>query len=250
MKTSLTFVLLILITINSLGQEWNDKYGSPIVVLTETNPWLMVIGSDVPTIVLYQYGDIIYKRRTKSSFEYYSNKIDTAEMQKLILSLGITDSLIKMPEYISATQTTDQPTNELILSFDSVYVKRVYGNLRETEKPSQVRENAPKYFLKVYDNLLDLTKKRSKKWFPDYVEVMLTDYSYSPEIPLKWPETWPGLSSKMTVKRGDDLYSIYLKKENYDDLIKLIKSLKEKQAIEIDGEKFSISYRFPYPNIR
>ena len=112
----------------SFGQEWNEKYGAPIVVLIETDPWLMVIGSDVPTIAIYQYGDVIYKRIENKKMNYYSVKLDTSETQELIYSLGISDSLIKMADYTNATDWTDQPTNELILNFDSARVKRVYGN--------------------------------------------------------------------------------------------------------------------------
>jgi hypothetical protein len=79
---------------------------------------------------------------------------------------------------------------------------------------------------------------------------MLTDYSHSPEKPLKWPDDWPNLKSAQTVKRSESLYSIYLEKEQFDRFKKLVKKLKEKQAIEINGKKFSVSYRLPFPNFR
>jgi hypothetical protein len=54
-KTILTILLTFSLAI-SFGQTFNDKYGQPIIVLIETDPWLMVIGSDVPTFALYENG--------------------------------------------------------------------------------------------------------------------------------------------------------------------------------------------------
>jgi hypothetical protein len=243
------FTILSLVTIfsASFGQEWNEKYGAPIVVLVETDPWLMVIGSDVPTIAIYQYGDVIYKRIENKKINYYSVKLDTAETQKLIYGLGISDSLIKMPAYTTATDWTDQPTNELILNFDSARVKSVYGDLRNK---GESRNRTPKYFLNVYDNLIDYKNKKEKAWLPDFIEIMLTDYGHSPEEPLKWPSDWPDLKSKSTIMRSESLYSIYLEKDRFNDFINLVRSLKEKQAVEINSVKFSVSYRFPFPNLR
>ena len=54
MKKYIFGLLLLIITNHSFGQELNEKYGQPVVVLVETNPWLMVIGSDVPTFAHYE----------------------------------------------------------------------------------------------------------------------------------------------------------------------------------------------------
>ena len=68
--------------------------------------------------------------------------------------------------------------------------------------------------------------------------------------PKQWPENWPNLESESTVQRSESLYSLYLPKVNFEDFINLISNLNEKQAVEINGKKFSISYRFPFPNLR
>ena len=246
-KRYLIIVALLMIFNLSYGQKWNEKFGAPKVVLIETNPWLMVIGSDVPTIAIYESGYIVYKRVVKKRMKYYSVKIDSVKTQELISDLGITNKLVKMKDYIEASSWTDQPTNELILNLDSVIVKRVYGNLRNDKK---VRKKTPKHFLSVYDRLIKYENKDAKEWKPDFIEIMLTDYSYSPEDPIKWPKEWPDLKGSLTVKRSESLYSLYLPKENFKEFIKLISELKEKQAVEINGKKFSLSYRFPFPNLR
>jgi len=229
------------------GQQYNEKYGQPIVVLYETDPWLMVIGSDVPTFALYENGQIIYRKIVDKRYKYFEIKNDREKTQTIIKSFGITDSLMKQPDYIQATDWTDQPTNILILNFDTLRQISVYGDLN---KKNEAREKAPKDFVTVYDNILKFEDKSALDWLPDTIEILATSYSHSPEKPLKWPSEWNDIKSSTTVKRSDDLYSLYIDKKHFSELVILLKNLKEKQAVEINGEKYSLSYRLPFPNLR
>jgi hypothetical protein len=78
---------------------------------------------------------------------------------------------------------------------------------------------------------------------------MLSDYSHSPEAALKWPSNWPDLNNPKSVTRQGGVTSIYLDKKYLNDLEKLLKERKEKQAIEINGRKFFAGYRFLFPNL-
>ena len=246
-KTLLTLLLTFSLTI-SFGQTYNEKYGQPIVVLIETDPWLMVIGSDVPTFALYENGQIIYKKVVDKKWKYFEVLNDRETTQKIIKSFGITDSLMKQQDFIEASSWTDQPTNIMLLNFDTVRQISVYGRIRETK--NEAREKVPKDYLTVFDNIIKFESDKAKEWLPDTFEVMATKYNYSPEKPLKWNKDWNDIKSSSTVKRSDDLFSIYLDKKYFDDFIKLLKSMKEKQAVEINGEKYSLTYRLPFPNIR
>jgi hypothetical protein len=108
---------------------------------------------------------------------------------------------------------------------------RVYGSLRDPK--SEARAHTPKDFLTVYDQLIHFKDQAAKEWLPDTIEVMATRYSYAPEKPLKWNAAWNDPKSPTTVKRNDNLYSIYLTKNQFPDLVKLLRSMKEKQAVEI-----------------
>lgn len=245
------FISTLLFTLSltvSFGQTFNEKYGQPIVVLIETDPWLMVIGSDVPTFTLYENGQIIYKKVVDRQWKYFEVTNDRETTQKIIKSFGITDSLMKQQDYIEASSWTDQPTNIMLLNFDTVRQISVYGRLRDSK--NEARQKTPKDFLTVYDNIIKFEVDSAKEWLPDSVEVMATKYSYSPEKPLKWNKEWSDIKSNTTVKRSDDLYSIYLDKKHFDEFVKLLRSLKEKQAVEINGEKYSLTYRLPFPNLR
>jgi hypothetical protein len=247
-RTTLLFYTLFTWLTFSIGQTFNEKYGQPIVVLIETDPWLMVIGSDVPTFALYENGQVIYKKVIDKRWKYFEVRNDKEATQKIIKSFGITDKLMKQIDYIEASAWTDQPTNIMLLNFDTVRQISVYGRLRDAK--NEARKKTPNDFLIVYDNIIKFESDTAKEWLPDTFEVMATKYSYSPEQPLKWNKDWDDINSKTTVKRNDDLYSIYLDKKYFEDFINLLRSVKEKQAVEINGEKYSLSYRLPFPNLR
>lgn len=248
MKKSLLAIVFAFLCGSSFGQTFNENYGSPIVVLYETDPWLMVIGSDVPIFALYENGQIIYRKTIDRQHIYFEIKNDREETQKIIKSFGISDDLMKQEDYIEASTRTDQPSNILILNFEELKEIHVYGDLRHQD--NEDRKNVPTAFLNVYDNILKFEDSRAVEWLPEQIEVLATAYGHSPERPLKWNNAWDDLNSPTTVQRSEQLYSIYLAQEHYTDLLKLMKSLKEKQAVEINGKKFSLSYRLPFPNLR
>jgi hypothetical protein len=248
MKKISLFLLICTFSSKAFSQSFNPKYGSPVLVLIVTNPWLMVIGSDVPSFVVYENGQIIYKKTINNVVKYYEANLGNEEAKKTISELGLTDSLLKLPKYINASNSSDQPTNELLLNLDSLTEISVYGNLRETN--GEARLKTPQPFLTIYDNIIKYENSSAKTWLPDSIEVIVSGYSYAPEKSLLWPQNWPDLKSNTTVKRGDSLYSIYLDKKYFNEFIKLRSSLKEKQAILINGKKFSISYRLPFPNLK
>ena len=243
----LTLLSFALVLISCSGQTDKEKYGRPIIALIESDPWLMVIGSDVPTFALYENGQIIYKKIIDKETKYFEVTNNKETIQKLIKSFGITDNLMKQKDYIEASTATDQPTNILLLNFDNVRQLSVYGELRNLK--NQARKETPKDFLDVYDKIIKFEDKKAIEWLPNTFEVMATKYSYATEKSLKWNSEWNDIKSKSTVKRNEDLYSIYLDKKYYKEFMELLKNMKEKQAVEINGEKYSLTYRLPFPNL-
>lgn len=246
MKKTLLLLLSICTVAISCKPQHKTGYGSPLVVLTETDPWLMVVGSDSPTIAIYENGQVIYKKPADDKAEYYKVNLSHEDLLQTINNLGINDCLKRLPKHIDVSRATDQPTAKLFLNLDSVKIINVYGQLRRARD----RDKAPACFINAFNNLIKYQHDRAKEWLPDSIEVMLTNYSYSPEKPLAWPAAWPDLKNKTTIKRGDDLFSIYLDKKYYSAFIKLNSSLKENQAVLVNGQKFSVSYRIPFPNLK
>lgn len=247
MKRILLTTLGIFSFLCTFGQTLNEEYGHPIIILIETNPWLMIIGSDVPTFALYENGQIIYKKTNNGKDQYYEIKYDFEKTQAIIKTLGITDDLMNQPEDINASNWTDQPTNIMMFAFDSLKYISVYGDLRSPESDARIK--TPKSFLTVYDSILNFNDANAEKWLPEKIEILATPYDYSPKVPLKWNNEWGNIDSPSTVVRHEDLYSIYIDKKYFKDFISLTKKLKEKQAVEINNKKYSLSYRLPFPNL-
>jgi hypothetical protein len=213
--------------------------------LTEENPWLMVMGSDVPTFALYETGQIIYKTIEKDHLKIYEVELPKEELQKVIQSLLISDNIYKLPNDIEATNWTDQPTNKLALDLNNQKSINVYGSLDEN---SDARKKTPNEFLIVYDKIKKYRSESAKEWLPDKIEVMFWDYNYAPNK-KPWPNKFSDLKSISTIKRGG-MYSVYIDRSDFAEFKKYYVSLGEKEAVEINGEKMAISYRFPFPNIK
>ena len=243
----LIFLFFLLVTTASSGQTVDQRYGTPVVVLTEINPWLKVLGSDVPSFVLYEKGQVIYQRlENGKASQYFEANLSSEEAKRIVSSLGITDSLLALPDFIEATTKGNQPTNELMINTKGTKIISVYGNLRTDAK---ARKATPKAFLSVYNKVTQYRNAKAKEWQPSIVEVLLTNYNHSPVMPVRWPAQWPGLQSPVVVKRSEQLYSLFLDEKHLNTLNRLISGLKPKQGVEIDGKKFSVAYRLPLPNL-
>jgi hypothetical protein len=246
MRIIILLFLASLITFTVSGQIRNTEYGNPIVALIETDPWLWVMESDVPTIALYDSGHIIFKKGDKTDSIYYTVRLDSSEMQALVFELGLTDSLLEMPNYTKASTYTDQPDNILILNFEKFYMKKVYGNLRSMK--SGARDKTLNAFIRVYDKLIHYSNSSATEWVPEYVEIMIQKTKSKKEA-FHWPDDWPDLNSKTTLKRIRGQYSIYLEYAKFVALTKQLNSSKQGHLIEIDGKRFFAFYRFPFPNM-
>lgn len=219
-------------------------YGEPVVVLTVTNPWLMVIGSDVPSFALYEQGQVIYSKVVDQHRKFFEAVLTAAERDALLAQLDL-PALAELPREIEAVQATDQPDNIIYArQADSAITRTVYGYLTEGEG----RKHTPKAFLRAYELLLNYTNDRAVEWIPRSIELMVWDYDYAPNS-RPWPADWPDLHSATTIERSNGMYSIYLPRERMDELRQYLREGKEKEAVVINERKMTVSVRFPFPNL-
>lgn len=232
-------------SLNLVGRGYESSYGKPLIILTITDPWAMVMGADIPQFALYEKGQIIYQFIENNEVKLLEITLTSAELLQAIQSFGITDDLYMLETSIEASESTDQPTNILTLNLDKNKTFRVYGNLNVID----VRMKTPMPFKTVYDKIKSYRNDSAKVWIPQKIEVMFWDYNYAPNK-RPWVKGFPDLKSSNTIKFDDDRYSVFLDKADYEEFIKFYKSRGEKEAVEINGRKMSISYRLPFPNIR
>ncbi len=232
------------------------KGPKPIAVLVQTDPWLMVIGSDIPRVVLYDDGQVIFLKEDKNKRQVFFQKRlsadELASMKKKISSFGDYSKLKRHYEIISAT---DQPETRIYLDLGGqAFVTSVYGlEISDRKDPphsssraEQQHDALPKAIRDLHAYMTSLDFADAKPWVPQYIEVMIWGYDYAPDESIHWPKEWPGLESPSTLKRGNS-YSIFLPGNQLPKLLDFLKTQKEKGAVEIGGKKWAVSFRYTFP---
>ncbi len=213
---------------------------TPLVVLIERNPWLMVIGADSPTFALYSDGLVVFRKADSS--QYLSVRLDDDSQKDLIRKIA-PGSVAELREFYAASQWSDQPTNELHVWSDGVRkTVSVYGSLRREET---ARAKSPKAFLDAFDVITRFSPD-SSPWMPDQIEVLIWPSANSPEEPLPWPDGWPPFEKAKPMGAGG-LHQVLLPASEFVRLEQLLKQLKPRKAVQFDGRKWAISYRLPFP---
>ena len=226
---------------------------TPIAVLIEHNPWLMVIGADTPRVELFEDGTLIQMQETKAGEpQLFVSRLTPAEMTQVRGALGPSWTFWRLKDaYNTAPNVTDLVTTELVVAKGKQFKRiQVYGYAPEDWKPPaytvfasrEAPDKLPGEFDRICKLLVRLKPRNVVPWQPRYVEVMIWPYEHSPEQPMEWPKKWPQLTDPMTFQR-DDSYSLILPGSSLPDLREFLKQRGERQAVAIGGKKWSIAYR-------
>jgi hypothetical protein len=240
-----------------LAEEFKPFDGPrPIAAFIQSDPWSMVIGSDTPRVAVYDDGQVIFAKKADKRLVYHHVTVDKESLAKLCEQFKPVLALKDLkPAYNIRPNVTDMPEAMFYLrDGDREVATTVYGLMAAgtelpayTEFPNGPKSTVPpKELLSLHKWLCDLDFRKSEKWTPKYVEVMLWDYSYAPDSSIRWPKDWPSLNSPRAIKRHDD-YSVFLDGALLPKLQEFLGTRKEKGAVEVDGKKFAASYRFTFP---
>jgi hypothetical protein len=207
MKKIFMVLLIICIPSVALALDMDPFEGPrPLAVLIETNPWLMVIGSDTPTVVIYDDGQLIYIKKEKDkSFSYFYKQLAREELEAVKKKMVSFGDLSKIGKYYELTDVTDQPEIKIYLNLDGNELTTTVYGLIELDEDGKL----PESLKSLYEYLTTLDFKDAVPWKPQYIEVMIWEYEYAPDESIHWPKEWPGLESPQAMKRGDS-YSIFL----------------------------------------
>ncbi len=217
----------------------NEK---PELLLFERNPWLMVVGSDSPTFAHYPNGTTIFWEKNEDKGSYKIVKLNAKEKKDL---LSKATSLYGLKKKYSTINFSDQTTFELHFpKKEKMEVISVYGPIK---KRDDARKKVPEEFLHLFDHMVSFKHPEAKKWIPEFLEVMVWPYSYAPEESIVWPSSWPDTKSTSTIKRSE-IYSIYLPYDKKEEFIRFIKTRNERGAVLINGKKWTVSTRIPFPH--
>jgi hypothetical protein len=259
MKTITAFIALLLLATTSFALAIDPFDGpKPIVVLIQTNPWLMVIGSDTPLMTIYDDGQLIHLKQEKGKApQYVHTQLSEKELDKVkknLLSLGNYAGVKR--EYNLAPNVFDLPETKIYLNLNEIrLVTIVYGLMLPGTKlpayssfPGQKKpDSLPETIKNLYSYLSGLSFTTFKEWIPTFVEVMIWPYEYAPDESIHWPKDWPGLDSPNTLKRRD-AYSIFFPGDKMKQLSDFLSTSKPKGAVEIGGKKWAVSVRYTFPS--
>ncbi|MFC1822995.1 hypothetical protein ACFL9T_09835 [Thermodesulfobacteriota bacterium] len=259
MKTIIELIALFFLATTSYALEIDPFDGpKPIAVLIQTNPWLMVIGSDTPTMTIYEDGQVIHLKQEKGKApQYFHTQLSEQELDEVkmkLLSFGNYTGVKR--EYDLAPNVFDLPETKIYLNLNNnKLVTIVYGLMQPGAKlpayssfPGQEKpDNLPDSIKNLHSYLSNFRFNTSKEWTPKFVEVMIWPYEYAPDESIHWPKDWPGLDSPNTLKRRD-AYSIFFPGIKIKQLGEFLMTSKPKGAVEIGGKKWAVSVRYTFPS--
>lgn len=209
----------------------------------------MVIGSDSPTFALYSDGLVIFR---DESYAYHSIQLDAQQKDALLAEIA-PESILGLKEHYQTSLSFDLPTNELYVWIDGKQKRvDVYGVLRSDTNGQRFDEWAdrlekpPEAYLRAFDAIVNFAPEASA-WLPDRIEVMIWPFEYSREEPLALPADWPPFESTERAINSE-LRRLYLPTSEFPRLQRLVEERSPRQAVELGGRKWAISYRLPFPN--
>jgi hypothetical protein len=257
-KKTIAVLGLILICTSAHALDIDPFKGpKPIAVLVQTDPWLMVIGSDIPRIALYDDGQIVFLKKDKNKRQvFFHKRLSADELASIKKKISAFGDYSKLKRHYDIISVTDQPETKIYLDLNrpafvtSVYGLRVSGTKHPPDSFSgdeQQQDGLPKAIRDLHAYMTSLDFADATPWEPLYIEVMIWGYEYAPEESIHWPKEWPGLESTSTLKRGNS-YSIFLPGNQFPKLLDFLKTQKEKGAVEIGGKKWAVSFRYTFPS--
>ncbi len=248
-----SFLMLLALTVMaSAGQA---KGPEPVLVVSELNPWLTVIGSDSPMFAIYDDGQLIYQPEGRTNERpFVRRKLMDPEATAIALLGG---SLETKDSDFTLSHATDQITTSIWTPAKQI---RIYGNWRKPLTPGgdpasekikkserEMWESLPAGIRGFLERVERERRMQGESWLPQSIEVMLWPYEYAPEESVAWPGGWPDLMAATTRKRGEDSFSVYLPADSLAALRKLLATQKERGAVLINGRKMAAGYRLPFP---
>lgn len=221
------------------GQQFDSSYGRPLIILYGDE-----FIAHSPSFVLYENGQILYIKRKGDDFTVFKCSIDRTEIRTFVRSLGVSDSIYKLPASITDTEQTDQPMMHFVFDLDSVKKITDFGIFRNPRFCNQV----PHLLVAVYNNIRSYESKGALEWMADSVEVTFSPYDNAATV-RKWPHEFPTPNIPAAKNGTNSACQVFINKSKFPEFKKYFLSMKGKQAVEINGRKMSLEwYHIPFPN--
>lgn len=244
--TGRLLALLVLAVVQPLAAAAAER-AQPLVVLIEyLSPVVAAFPRDAPIFALYADGTVIFTAPAGSTALFDTPFVATRltpEGQQKLLAVLAPDSLLALKDTYEGSQRTDQPWNTLHVWVDGVHKDvSVYGEVRTS---LGVRAKVPAALLRTLDAIFRFDAP-GRPWLPELIEVLLRQEDYSTSTVGVWPEYWPDPSGgQETGSAGERL--LLLSGVELARVHAFVAALDYGPAIEIDGRKWMLNFRLPFP---
>lgn len=214
----------------------------PLVAVYERDPWAMVIGSDVPSFVLYADGTVILSPITGEP----PGRIVGRTADARALSAKLFALLENEPVRRTLWGATDQPTTAFLIRSDKGWIQRTVYGMTAGCKPSNSRAApVPAAVRDACAAIAGLSVDARKPWAPGAFEVMLWGFEHSRGEAKPWPPAVPAPPARKPLERGVVKHRI--SPPHHAALKTFLSSLAPNQAVSHAGHKWSVATRAVVP---
>lgn len=238
----------------STGAEPPEAHATPrpVLVLLRHSVWFGAVNQ--PLFIAYDNGTVIYPDSSVQGIplSYQTTSLNATGSDSVLARLGIINQeLVKLRrEYDYAPDVTDQGTVFFFVRQNDSLVR--YSVRAGLGNDGQLRPDVPEPLRSIFERLTRFRADNRRPWWPDTLLVSAWAYEYAPDNPpLEWPSGWPDLRSSSTEKRKDPyvdvVYTMRLPSAQRSRLDSLLEARRQTQAIRINGRKWMVSYRMPFP---
>ncbi len=220
----------------------------PLAVLWQMNPWLMVIGSDVPTVVVYDDGLVVMQRIARHSVSRIQGQLAPADARAL--AARIDAGLAKSPHHSSANLATDQPTVDILVQSGGLWREASCYGL-SADGVSSTRgssgSEAPVGFVTAFKALLSVKPSGEKSWVPDQIEIMLWGNDGAPRA-TPWPTDVPAPAASITPPPPGSGVIKHVVAGKYEPALKAYLSANSGRGVRLNGHTWALRYRVRVPS--
>ena len=216
-----------------------DLSRRPVIALYQKDPWAMVLGAEIPSLVIYADGTVLRAAPSPPRLvEGRITRIPTGDLEALLAA---------EPAHSSTTMATDQPTVTILVDTPKGWlVRSVYG-LNGEGRPTFSRSATPPSpaFLDALATLRELKVVGARDYVPEQIEIMLWGYEHSPVAPAPWPASIPAPPPRAPPPHG--VIHHVVAGSLLGDFDRFRATLGSRQAVAFAGHKWSVSRRVLVP---
>lgn len=226
---------------------------APLIVLFERNPWLMSVGSDFPTVVVYEDGRALFVEGDGKKARAMIGHLDPRASVRLRDEM-VAGGFLEMAANTMCSRATDQTTVQILVRRGvSWRIASAYG----IGKDGACEGRAPKAFLEAYRRLQKLGPSGARPFDPEEIEVMIWGFEYARGEPIPWPSDVPAPPANVvpqeygpySPKSYDHVVSAKFR-PRIEKLVRAMNSTEPPRSMLLNGHKWAVVFRSLWPGYR